>query len=116
MAAVTVALLGTTVRGTNPIIVWMYETWMVQHGDYVEIEGRDDEEGIADHTSDSFKKYELTKVPEGYELQDEMCEEEAGIYYVFYVRDDGQNLLLNKVRKIITILEMSQPAGRIWRR
>lgn len=99
MAAVTVALLGTTVRGTNPIIVWMYETWMVQHGDYVEIEGRDDEEGIADHTSDSFKKYELTKVPEGYELQDETFVKEMGVYQIFYVREDGQMLSIQQYKK-----------------
>lgn len=99
MAAVTVALLGTTVRGTNPIIVWMYETWMVQHGDCVEIEGRDDEEGIADHTSDSFKKYELTKVPEGYELQDETFVKEMGVYQIFYVREDGQMLSIQQYKK-----------------
>lgn len=96
MAAVTVALLGTTVRGTNPIIVWMYETWMVQHGDYVEIEGRDDEEGIADHTSDSFKKYELTKVPEGYELQDQMYEENVGIYFMYFVNGKQQTLVFQQ--------------------
>lgn len=99
MAAVTVALLGTTVRGTNPIIVWMYETWMVQHGDYVEIEGREDEVEIADHTSDSFKKYELTKVPEGYELQDETFVKEMGVYQIFYVREDGQMLSIQQYKK-----------------
>lgn len=104
MAAVTVALLGTTVRGTNPIIVWMYKTWMVQHGDYVEIEGRDDEEGIADHTSDSFKKYELTKVPEGYELQDEMYDEILHMNHLYYVNADGQLFALQQGEKDNKIL------------
>lgn len=95
MAAVMVVLLGTTVRGTNPIIVWMYETWMVQHGDYVEIEGRDNEQEIAEHTSDSFRKYELTKAPEGYELRDEMYEENIGVYHMFY-SDEDDNLFIFK--------------------
>lgn len=104
MAAVTVALLGTTVRGTNPIIVWMYETWMVQHGDYVEIEGREDEVEIADHTSDSFKKYELTKVPEGYELQDEMYDEILHMNHLYYVNADGQLFALQQGEKDNKIL------------
>ncbi len=99
MAAVIVVLLGTTVRGTNPIIVWMYETWMVQHGDYVEIEGRDNEQEIAEHTSDSFRKYELTKAPEGYELENNTYDEELGVYYIVYINTEGQMFTLKQGKK-----------------
>lgn len=99
MAAVMVVLLGTTVRGTNPIIVWMYETWMVQHGDYVEIEGREDEVKVADNAGHSFKKYELAEVPEGYELQDEMYEEGIGVYHVYYTNEKQQTLVFKQGNK-----------------
>lgn len=99
MAAVMVVLLGTTVRGTNPIIVWMYETWMVQHGDYVEIEGREDEVKVADDAEHSFKKYELAEVPEGYELREETFEEELKIYYIIYIQKDGKFFTLKQGEK-----------------
>lgn len=95
VAVLMMLLVGTTAGGANPIIIWLHDSWMEQHGDYVEIENREDAAKI---TKESFQKYELAELPEGYELKNEQYDQEMGIYYITYV-DGKDNVLFFKQGK-----------------
>lgn len=95
-AALVVLLFGTTASGTNPIIVWLHDSWMEQHGDYVEIQNREKDESISKKT---FCKYELTEVPAGYELRGEEYDESVGIYYMFYANEEEQAFIFKQGTK-----------------
>lgn len=95
VAAVMMLLVGMTAGGANPIIIWLHDSWMEQHGDYVEIENR---ENTAEVSKESFQKYELTELPEGYELKNEQFYEEIGIYQMTYI-DEQENVLFFKQGK-----------------
>ena len=95
-AALVVLLFGTTASGTNPIIVWLHDSWMEQHGDYGEIQNREKGEGVSQKT---FCKYELTEVPAGYEVVREEYDESIGIYYMTYADKDGNLLIFNQGAK-----------------
>lgn len=94
--AAMLLLFGTTAGGTNPIIVWIYENWMEQHGDYVETQNREYWEGIEEGT---FQKYELAELPEGYQLENETFLESVGIYHARYVNKEGQFFAFEQGRK-----------------
>lgn len=96
VAALVVLLFGTTASGTNPIIVWLHDNWMEQHGDYVEIQNREKGEGISKKT---FCKYELTEVPEGYEVVEAEFDESVGIYFMTYADKDGNLFIFNQAKK-----------------
>ncbi len=95
-AALVVLLFGTTASDTNPIIVWLHDSWMEQHGDYVEIQNREKDESISKKT---FCKYELTEVPAGYELRGEEYDESVGIYYMFYANEEEQAFIFKQGTK-----------------
>ena len=95
VAALVVLLFGTTASGTNPIIVWLHDSWMEQHGDYVEIQNREKNAAVS---KKAFCKYELAEVPEGYEVVREEYNESVGIYYMTYADKDG-NLFIFKQAK-----------------
>ncbi len=96
VAALVVLLFGTTASGTNPIIVWLHDSWMEQHGDYVEIQNREKNASVS---KKAFCKYELAQVPEGYELRGEEYDESVGIYYMFYANKKEQAFVFNQGKK-----------------
>lgn len=95
MVIMMVCLFGATVSGTNPIIIWLHDSWMEQHGDYVELESREKEEKPS---QGEFKKYELTQIPDGYQLEEEFFDESVGIYYMLYA-SEGENTFIFKQGK-----------------
>lgn len=96
MVVLMVCLFGATVSGTNPIIVWLHDSWMEQHGDYVEIENR--EKG-SKRSDEAFQKYELTQIPEGYQLVEELFDESIGIYYLYYVNEEEDTFTFRQSMK-----------------
>lgn len=96
MVVLMVCMFGATVSGTNPIIVWLHNSWMEQHGDYVEMESREKETGVSHKV---FRKYKLAEVPEGYNLRNEQFDESVGIYYTTYVNEDDNVLVLKQGKK-----------------
>lgn len=96
MVVLMVCMFGATVNGTNPIIVWLYDSWMEQHGDYVELESREKEEKPS---QGGFQKYELTQIPEGYQLAEELFDESVGIYYMLYSNEDENTFIFKQGKK-----------------
>ncbi len=96
MVVLMVCLFGATVSGTNPIIVWLHDSWMEQHGDYVEIENREKD---AEIFNGEFHQYELTQVPEGYQLADEGFDESVGIYYMYYINEEENTFTFRQSMK-----------------
>lgn len=96
MAAIMVLVFGMTAGGTNPIIIWLHDNWVEQHGDYVELENRERGENVF---KDTFQKYELAEVPEGYETADEEFDESVGIYMITYVNKDDELLIFSQGKK-----------------
>ena len=96
MVVLMVCMFGATVNGTNPIIVWLYDSWMEQHGDYVELESREKEEKLS---QGDFQRYELAQVPEGYQLEEEKFDESIGIYYMLYSNEKKSTFSFSQGKK-----------------
>lgn len=96
MAAIMVLVFGMTAGGTNPIIIWLHDNWMQQHGDYVEVQNREDKAKVSE---DTFRKYVLQEIPEGYELKNEQYDKDIGIYYMTYVDKEGKLLIIRQSKK-----------------
>lgn len=96
MVVLMVCLFGATVSGTNPIIVWLHDSWMEQHGDYVEIENRENDAEVSDG---EFQRYELTQIPEGYQLTEELFDESIGMYYLYYINEDESTFTFRQSKK-----------------
>ena len=96
MAAIMVLVFGMTAGGTNPIIIWLHDNWMQQHGDYVEVQNREDKAKVSE---DTFRKYVLKEIPEGYELKNEQYDKDIGIYYMTYVDKEGKLLIIRQSKK-----------------
>ncbi len=96
MVVLMVCMFGATVSGTNPIIVWLHNSWMEQHGDYVELESREKEEKSS---QGDFQRYELAQIPEGYQLAEEVFDESVGIYYTLYTNEDRSTFTFSQSMK-----------------
>lgn len=93
LLALLLVLVGGTVAGAEPVICRLFEYCMEQHGNYVEMESREDDSKMV---TDSFQKYEFTEVPEGYELAQEEYKSDFGVYQVSYVNSEGEMLILRQ--------------------
>lgn len=93
MLALLLALVGGTVTGAEPVICRLFEYCMEQHGNFVEMEQREDYSGTE---ADSFQKYEFAKVPEGYESAQEEYKSDFGVYQISYVNSEGEMLVLRQ--------------------
>lgn len=96
MAAIMVLVFGMTAGGTNPIIIWLHDNWMQQHGDYVEVQNREDKAGVSEEV---FHKYELAEIPKGYRVVDEEFDEDVGVYMITYVDKNGNMLIVQQSKK-----------------
>lgn len=96
MVVLMVCMFGATVSGTNPIIVWLHNSWMEQHRDYVELENRENDAEVSDG---EFQKYELTQIPEGYQLTEELFDENIGMYYLYYINEDESTFTFRQSKK-----------------
>lgn len=96
MAAIMVLVFGKTAGGTNPIVIWLHDNWVEQHGDYVELENRERGENVF---KEEFHKYELAEVPEGYDIADEEFDESVGIYMITYVNIEDELLIFSQGKK-----------------
>lgn len=93
LLALLMVLVGGTVTGAEPVICWLFEYCMEQHGNFVEMESREDNSKMA---TDAFAKYEFAEVPEGYELVEEEFKSEFGVYQISYVNAEGYALMLRQ--------------------
>lgn len=93
LLALLLVLVGGTVAGAEPVICRLFEYCMEQHGNFVEMESREDDSKMV---TDSFQKYEFTEMPEGYELVKEEFKSEFGVYQVSYVDSEGNGLLFRQ--------------------
>lgn len=91
LLALLLVLVGGTVAGAEPVICRLFEYCMEQHGDFVEME-----QGKEEELNKEFQKYELAKVPEGYELVEEEAKYEFGVYQISYINSEGHSLVLRQ--------------------
>lgn len=84
-----VIMVGGTVFGAEPIILWLQNFNVEQNEDHVMIQNS---EGI-EHTKANFRKYCLTEIPEGYSLEKEKFEDGFQRYTISYITSDGTLLL-----------------------
>lgn len=91
LLALLLVLVGGTVAGAEPVICRLFEYCMEQHGNFVEME-----QGKEEELNKEFQKYELAKVPEGYELVEEEAKYEFGVYQISYINSEGHSLVLRQ--------------------
>lgn len=85
-----IMVLGGTAFATEPVIRWLCNYYVDQYDDHVKIQ-RDNPEEAEDGERGTFRKYQLTEIPEGYSLKVEDFDEEIQRYYIAYV--NGENIL-----------------------
>lgn len=91
LLALLLVLVGGTVAGAEPVICRLFEYCMEQHGNFVEME-----QGKEEELNKEFQKYELAKVPEGYELVEEEAKYEFGVYQISYINSEEEMLVLRQ--------------------
>lgn len=79
--------------GAEPVICRLFEYCMEQHGNFVEMESREDNSKMA---TDAFAKYEFAEVPEGYELVEEEFKSEFGVYQISYANSKEEILMFRQ--------------------
>lgn len=85
------AIVGGTVFAAEPVIRWLHNYYMKQHEDHVEIQKSEIDEGNTGSSNQEFRKYRLTKLPEGYSFEQEEFDEEFQKYLSNY--NNGENIL-----------------------
>lgn len=93
LLALLMVLVGGTVTGAEPVICRLFEYCMEQHGNFVEMESREDNSKMA---TDAFAKYEFAEVPEGYELVEEEFKSEFGVYQISYANSKEEILMFRQ--------------------
>lgn len=92
IALLVFVLVGGTAFGAEPIIQWINNFCIEQSEDHVKIQNNELDEKV-ECTTDNFRKYCLTEVPEGYVLEKEIFEEEFQKYKISYIKTDGTLIL-----------------------
>lgn len=86
-----IMVLGGTAFATEPVIRWLCNYYVDQYDDHVKIQ-RDNPEEAEDGERGTFRKYQLTEIPEGYSLKTEEFDEEVQRYAITYTNSE-ENLL-----------------------
>lgn len=87
------AIVGGTVFAAEPVIRWLHNYYMKQHEDHVEIQKSEIDEGNTGSSNQEFRKYRLTKLPEGYSFQKEIFNEEFQKYLIYYYSGKEEKIL-----------------------
>lgn len=90
-----IMVLGGTAFATEPVIRWLCNYYVDQYDDHVKIQ-RDNPEEAEDGERGTFRKYQLTEIPEGYSLKIEDFDEEVQRYAITYTNGKEQLLLLKQ--------------------
>ena len=93
-----IMVLGGIAFATEPVIRWLCNYYVDQYDDHVKIQ-RDNPEEAEDGERGTFRKYQLTEIPEGYSLDMEEFDEEVERNYVFYVDKKGKVISLKQAWK-----------------
>ncbi len=93
LLALLLILVGGTAACAQPVIFWLFQNYLEQHEDFVEIQKG--EEGTI-LSEGSFQKYRLRNVPEGYELVSEEVKEIFSEYQIVYENPLGYALVLRQ--------------------
>jgi len=100
LIALMLLLLGGTVAAARTLICWLYEISLEQRDDHVKVNREENvimENGEETaETEKSFRKYKLTKIPEGYHLVSEEVGEKFEEYRVAYMNEEGYALLFRQ--------------------
>lgn len=103
LIALMLLLLGGTVAAARTLICWLYEISLEQRDDHVKVNREENvimENGEETaETEKSFRKYKLTKIPEGYHLVSEEVGEKFEEYRVNYINEDGYALLFRQIKQ-----------------
>ncbi|MCI9080810.1 MAG: DUF4367 domain-containing protein [Lachnospiraceae bacterium] len=98
LVALILLLLGGTVVAAKTLICWLYQITIEQREDHVKV--NEDESAISgDETSvteEGFRKYKLTRIPEGYNLVEEKIDAEFKEIVEVYENQDGYLLLFKQ--------------------
>ena len=88
LLALLLVLLGGTVVAAESLIRWLHDVILEQHDDHLEIYKPQSEELEGTPRSgtevQNFQRYELTEIPEGYELVEEDYMKVYEVYHVTY--------------------------------
>lgn len=100
LIALMLLLLGGTVAAARTLICWLYEISLEQRDDHVKVNREENVimengEETAD-TEKSFRKYKLTKIPEGYHLEEDRFDDVFHDYQIIYMNDDNDVLLFKQ--------------------
>lgn len=98
LVALILLLLGGTVVAAKTLICWLYQITIEQREDHVKV--NEDESAISgDETSvteEGFRKYKLTRIPEGYNLVEEKFIKMFNEYKVTYLNSNNETLLFRQ--------------------
>ncbi len=100
LIALMLLLLGGTVAAARTLICWLYEISLEQRDDHVKV-NREENVIMENHeetaeTEKSFRKYKLTKIPEGYHLEEDRFDDVFHEYQIIYMNDDNDVLLFKQ--------------------
>jgi len=100
LIALMLLLLGGTVAAARTLICWLYEISLEQRDDHVKV-NREENVIMENHeetaeTERNFRKYKLTKIPEGYHLVSEEVGENFEEYQMIYTNSDDEVLFFRQ--------------------
>ena len=98
LIALMLLLLGGTVVAAKTLITWLYQITLEQQEDHVKVNRQEAavSENVTEVTEGSFRKYQLTKIPEGYHLVEEKFSEVFNDYKVVYINEQKETLLFRQ--------------------
>ncbi len=98
LVALMLLLLGGTVAAAKTLINWLYQITLEQREDHVKVNENEsaisgDETGVSE---ENFRKYKLTRIPEGYYLVEEKIDKGFKENVEVYENKEGLLLLLRQ--------------------
>ncbi len=105
-----VLVIGGTALAAGPLLRWLYNRYVSQREDHVEIMNREEE---GNHREKGFRKYRISEVPEGYELNTDDFNLQFQKYQATYSNVGGNVLYIRQYWKEDVDLGRMTADGRL---
>jgi len=93
IALLLTLLIGGSAIAAEPMIQWLRNYYFRQYEDHINVQTKEESEN---YQQAEFQKYYLTKVPEGYSIENEEYSNEFQNNKILYSNETGQVLLLRQ--------------------
>ena len=93
IALLLTLIIGGSAVAAEPMIQWLRNYYLRQYEDHINVQTKEESEN---YQQAEFQKYYLTKVPEGYSIENEEYSKEFQNNKILYSNETGQVLLLRQ--------------------